>query len=162
MTTLYKELAESIRAKAPDAGFIDVDKGQIEYPQAFDTLIPSVLITLPDTSWNEHAYGNQIGEAALVAKWLFHLPSRTHISDPNISMSAEALEYANQIHEAIRSHPAIYRRTRTRRYPAPQIAPNVYVVEQHYVAKEIYERALKTTPKRDPQITATIVVPINN
>lgn len=162
MTTLYKEIAELIRAKAPDAGFIDIDKGQVDFPQAFDTLIPCALIQVPDTDWDEHAYGNQIGIGTLTVKYLLHLSGRTHISDPGISMSVEALEYADKIHEAVRSHPNVIRRTRSRRYPAPQLAPNVYVVEQHYIVKEIYERALKTTPKRDPQISATITVPIHN
>lgn len=162
MTTLYKEIAELIRKHAPDSGHIDIDKGQLEYPQSFDTLVPSALIQVPDTDWNEHAYGNQIGEGTLVVKYLFHLSSRTHITDPLISMSVEALEYADKIHEAVRRHINVIRRTRSLRYPAPQLAPNVFVVEQHYRVIEIYERALKTTPKRDPQISATITVPVNN
>lgn len=161
MTTLYKEIAERIRAKAPDTGFIDLDKGQLEYPQAFDTLIPCALIQVPDTDWDEYAHGNQIGEGTLTIKYLFHLSSRTHISDPLISMSVEALAYADKIHEAVRGHPNVIRRTRSRRYPAPQLTPNVYVVEQHYKIKEIYERALKTTPKPDPQITVSLTLPNN-
>lgn len=164
MTSLYYELADLLRAHAPDCGFIDMDKGQINNPELFDTLVPSTLISVADTAWDELTYGNQLGNGQMTIYYIFHLSSRTHADDPTVSASVESLKYADVVHAAIRKHPDVLRRTRTRRYPAPQLAPNVYIVEQSYLVREQYIKKPRTTTVRPPVVSATLIIPsrINN
>lgn len=158
MTTLYQEIAHHLRA-AGYQGWIDIDKGQLQAPQLFDTITPCVLIEVPDTNWSELLSRHQTGESTLIVKWVFQLPSRTYAHDPLLSQSVEVLKYADTIHEAILHHPNVLKRSRSRRYPAPQLAPNTYVVEQTYAVQEFYERTLCNTPTPPPTITTTIILP---
>lgn len=160
MIPLYLELAQNIVTAIPL--FIDLYRGQLEAPEDFEVITPSVMIGLPSTEWDELTKGNQKGEAIISVRYLCVLSSRVHASDPLISLAVEDLKVADQIHEAVRSHPNIYRRIRTLRYHAALLQPNAFVVEQQYSAKEYYERPVKTVPKPTPDITGTLKFPYNH
>ena len=158
MNSIYQQIAQLINTHAPEAGFVDLDKGQLDRPEDFDTLIPCVLVSAPETNWEDLRGGNQDGEGSIVVRWLFHLPTRTHPDDPLLSQSAEALKYADTIHEVVMRQPDVLRRTRTRRYHAANLPPNVYVVETTYAIRETYCRPVSSITKPPPTIETSFTI----
>lgn len=164
MFSTYLEVAQALRKKT-NIAWVDLDQGQIqaiiEQDDSYSIDIPALpcaFVGIPDEDWNAQLSGrSQIGTGQLVVTTLLQLPSTTHANDPLVGMSVEALELADQVHEAVLSVPDVEHRIKTRRFPVRHL----FAVQHIYEVKLSYIRPTKTTPKPDPLITATIAIPIN-
>ena len=162
MLTTYFEVASAIRRNLPEIRWIDLDKGQVNQlitgELDYDLpSIPCVLISVPDEQWKSLSNKSQIGNGNLIVKLLLNLPSGTHASDPLLSMSVEATQLAEALHESIIQVHGIEERTRVRRYPVAHL----FCIETHYTTKLAYLRAVRQKPKPDPLITSNLNFPIS-
>lgn len=124
MFSTYKIIGQAIREAVPQILTIDLDKGQLDDPQSFESIMtPGILIGHSDITWS----GNQ-GEGSVTVKLILRLPSRTHISDPLIDESLSDLSLAGDVDSAVTDVPGVLSSEKYSDYPSGTF----YVVEQTY------------------------------
>lgn len=120
----YKAIGQAIRETLPGIRTIDLDKGQLDDPEAFESIqTPGILIGHSDITWS----GNQ-GDGTVTVKLVLRLPTRTHITDPLLDESLSELALAGDVDSAVTDVPGVLISIKTSDYPSGTF----YVVEQTY------------------------------
>ena len=129
MLSTYIQIAQAIKDKVPGIAWFDLDKGQLEKPDAFNSVIvPGVLIGQADIEWSDLVSRNQQGIGTITVKTAFTLPAQTNLLDPLVTENLKVLELADDVDVAVRLTRGIASRTATKEY----VAGPFYVVEQTY------------------------------
>ena len=156
MLSTYQQLAQAIHEGVPDINWLDIDKGQLENPEAFNSLIvPAVLIGQAEIEWTDLLTHNQQGVGNIVISTVFRLPGQTHLLDPLLAQHLKTLELADDVDRVARQFRGVVSRTRSRDY----------VAGPFFVTEQTYEGAFKRGPflravTAKPFITPSIHNPI--
>ncbi len=130
MLATYITIAQNIAARVPAINWFDLDKGQLQNPEAFNTIIlPGVLIGQADIEWSQLAGGHQQGQGTITVKTILRLPAQTHLTDPLLQDNLLAMTLADQVNTATLATPGILSRTNSKDYPVG----TYHVVEQTYI-----------------------------
>lgn len=144
---LYSELSKIISEGFQNEEkklWIDLDKGQLEDPESFESLIvPAVLINLQKgIDWKQLGQRNEIGDATFSIKIVMMLSEPTfNIQGVNINLTKLVLE--DKIHTIISNQKIM--RNGTRAYSVG----TYYVVEHRYVMSVDYVPISTTKPLSD-------------
>ena len=132
MIQTYLEIAGVVKKAVKEINWIDLDKGQLDDPEAFNSLInKSVLIGQSEIEWSQLAGGYQQGEGFITVKTIFTLPTQTHLTDPLIAKEVvKMFATADQVSAAVLCTPGVLTRTNSKDYPVLTF----YVIEQTYMA----------------------------
>lgn len=72
LKTIYTELVKHLRQQVPELRFIDLDRGQLEYPaENYVLLFPAVLLRIDAITWGNIGEGLQEGDLSLQARVCF-------------------------------------------------------------------------------------------
>ena len=161
MFQTYRDIAHAIARTLPAIQWIDRDKGQLESPEDFHSiLIPGLLIAISEIQWAGQTRGAQLGEGHATTKLVFRLPAATHeVQETAHGPLDEYDEFASlseALHEQMSVLPCIGDRTKTHDY----FTGEFYVVEQTYELKVYYTKPILTTQKPVPTIQATLNLPV--
>lgn len=153
---IYKSIGEAIRKHVPEITWIALDKGQIDDPENYDSLLCPAVLVRADTDWDHGQGGYQRGTATISVKVCFILPAGTNDIDPFFDLNLTELDIADQVHEAIyQAFKSL--RVRSREYMSPDNL--YYVVEHTYTHPVAYQPPAKeTTPRPDPDIRGTLTI----
>lgn len=131
MIVAYLEIGQAIKDQVKAIKWIDIDKGQLDNPESFNSIIvPGVLIGLADITWSQLAGRYQQGEGTIIVKTVFVLPAQTHLTDPMAKQSLKILAISEDVSEAVSSVPGILSRIKTKEYPSV----TYYVIEETFLA----------------------------
>ncbi len=151
-------LAAHLATALPDIAWIDRDKGQLDDPEAFNSLIvPALLLDPGEVTWEGLSRGNQKGMLPLTVKLVFRMPTATHRIHP-LSEYDDMADLADKVHQALGSSIMVKDRRSTRDY----FTSEFYVLEQTYDMVIGYTIPPKTIVKPAPDIQASIKLPLNN
>ena len=149
MLASYIIIGQAIKQAVPQIQWIDLDKGQLEDPERFNSIgVPGVLIGQSEIDWQQLGAGQQQGTGTLTVKVVLRLPTQTHLTDPLLQDSLKELELGDQINTAVLSVPGIKTLAHYSDYPEGTF----YVLEHTY----------QVSFKRGPGITyKTVNVQLN-
>jgi len=129
MLSTYVQIAGTIGEQVKQIRWIDLDKGQLDDPTKFHSLItPSVLIGCSDIEWLPLSRGLYQGQGTITVKTIFNLGVPTNMLDPNLIKGLEILELADQVNQATLSVPGIKSLANSKDYPVLTF----FVVENTY------------------------------
>ncbi|MEZ0611945.1 hypothetical protein ACAW74_25760 [Fibrella sp. WM1] len=134
----------------PGLKWVDLDKGQLDNPDKFNSLIPpALLIGQTDLTWSQLAGRNQLGKGTVTTKTVLTLPTATHISHPTAQDNLAKLTIADRVRATILSVPGVMSRLTTREYSSGSF----------FVVEETFEVAFKSGPSYNyvsltPHVTA--------
>lgn len=133
----YTHVAEVLTSEIEELQWADLDRGQLEYPEHFESLIlPAVLINLSEgIGWQSLTQGKQIGEVDVSLKIVVRLPEPIYYNS-RISNNNEALQIENVVHQTVYNKMR-WQRVGTKSYPASK----TYFVVEHF-----YKASLDYTP----------------
>lgn len=145
---------------------IDLDRGQLEEPTAFESLVfPCLLVSAPIIDWSELTQGDQTGDLSFITKTIVQLPNNIAFysaANPDgygiLQAENEAvLEIEDDIHQAIIAGISCYR-SKTREYPMILEGSPVWVTEHTYEQGVQYHNTPKYTRKTTPTGTGIQVI----
>lgn len=125
----YTHVAQTVSDEIEEIRWIDLDRGQLEYPEHFESLVlPCVLINISDgVSWQGLTNGGQIGEVDVSLKTVIRLPEPIY-HNARFNNNNDALSIENDVHKA--AHVKLrWQRVGTKAYPASK---TYFVVEHFY------------------------------
>jgi hypothetical protein len=158
MFETYLIIVTTLRNKLKWINWLDWDKGQLEEPEKFNSIIvPGVLVDPSAIEWEELGKGFQLGIGPITVKLVTLLPAQTHAGDPLLELNLVALQQAEELHAAIISSSGVLRRVGS---PKPYWVNTFFVIEQTYDFRYNYQPSIQLAPKPAPQINTTITVPI--
>ncbi|RIV21371.1 hypothetical protein DYU11_18365 [Fibrisoma montanum] len=139
----YVAIAQAIKDQAPGILWFDLDKGQVENPENFNSLIvPAVLIGTSEVDWKNLRGLSQEGDGKITVKLVLRLSHQTHLTDPLLLANLKDIELANEINLAVSQVPGVVGRRHSNDYPAGMF----YVVEQIYDCSFKFGPNLKAVP----------------
>jgi hypothetical protein len=102
---LYTEIAEVISDKLDSIRWSDLDRGQLQHPEHFESLVlPCVLICLKDgIAWQSLTQGHQFGEADLSLKIVVRLPEPIYFNE-RYNKNNDVLKIEDDVHQLIYKH----------------------------------------------------------
>lgn len=150
----YFSIAQAVASDVPSIFWRDLDKGQLDNPEAFNSLLlPALLIGFSDIDWETYGQNHQTGYGTVTLKLIVRLPAETHDTDPLFQTNLNELELAAQVDAAIKKASFVRPRTGSRAYPVNTF----YVVEQTYPVCLVPDppayRLVPVTVQVNPQIT---------
>ncbi|MGA0556546.1 hypothetical protein ACO2Q8_07845 [Larkinella sp. VNQ87] len=158
MVETYLKVIDAIRSGCKWANWLDWEKGQLDEPERFNSIVtPGVLVDPSAIEWEELGKSHQLGFGPLTVKLVTMLPAQTYALDPTVSENAKAQEMADKLHGTLIKTPGIIRRTGNAR---PYWVSTFFVIEQTYEFRYTFDPCIPTAPLPAPQITATVTVPI--
>ena len=139
MLSTYKEVAEIIHKKVKQINWIDLDKGQLDEPERFESLIvPAVLIGQSEIEWADLTSRFQQGTGMITVKTCFVLPAHTQLTAPHLTKQIEKMyDTADQVREAVLTTPGIMSRVKSSDYPT----------DRYYVIEESFSTVFKCGPE---------------
>jgi hypothetical protein len=156
----FKEIRKAIADAVPEVRWTDLDRGQLQKPEAFDTPVMSntVLLKFEPIQWDNLTYHNQIGHGIMTAKVLVRLPDGQMI-DEEQDGNLEALMIENDVHLAILGIGGIVRLSSD-----SSVQKTLFVTEHTYNVRYEYESGLAPTTQKlpKPQIEVTLKLPHQN
>lgn len=131
MLSIYFGVGQAIADQVKAIRWIDLDKGQLENPEMFHSIItPGVLIGTSDVEWKPTTQRNYIGDGTITVKIVFTLPHQTNLLNPLLSSGLEILGLADDVEAATFSVVGVKSLTNTRDYPVT--GTTFYVVEHTF------------------------------
>jgi hypothetical protein len=105
MEQLFNDIQNRIAELFPELSLIDEDYGQLEaietaedtYPVTF----PCLLISIPETEWNDLGGGSQRGTASITVRLAVDCYDDTHHSSGTSDKIAERKAFATAIHRKL-------------------------------------------------------------
>jgi hypothetical protein len=157
MHASFRQIAAYIREKVAPINWIDRDKGQLEKPTKFNSIItPGALISFSDVSWEGLTRGNQIGLCKITVKLIFPLPVATH-EGAQWSDYTEFEDLSRDVFEALSSH----KDAGDRRGSSDYYTDEFYVCEQTFDFTVYESKTVNTILKPAPEIEGTLSTTIN-
>lgn len=157
MYKTYRHIAQHIRTNIAEILWIDRDKGQLEKPESFHSIIvPGVLIDFDTVSWNGQTRGNQEGEGSVTIKLIFRLPKATH-ENAHWNEHEEIELLSDCIYEIASSHINIGSRRSSKDY----FTNEFYVYEQTFDLILYQTKNVRTITKPNPEIKGTLSHTLN-
>lgn len=152
----YQQLAAHLAAALPELQWIDRDKGQLENPEAFHSIVlPGLLLGFGPVEWEGLSMGSQQGQLTLTVSLVLRLPVATH-QKQLLTEYDEAAQLTTKVHQALPAFISVWERRSSRDY----FTQNFYVVEQTYDFRVEYCKPIQTIPKPNPDIQATLKLPL--
>lgn len=156
MLTHAQHLATQLAHDLPEIQWIDRDKGQLDNPEAFHSLlVPALLLDMGEVSWEGVSRGSQRGLLTLTVKLVFRLPPATHRDLPLAEFS-EMADLTTKVHQALGRGLMVKDRRTSRDY----FTPEFYVMEQTYDMFVTYTTPDRTMPRPNPDIQASLKLPL--
>lgn len=157
MYKTYRLIAQHIRDNIAEILWIDRDKGQLEKPENFHSIIvPGVLVDFDTVNWKGQTRSNQEGEGQVTLKLVFRLPVSSHeTADWNDHPEFEFL--SDRLYEVASTHTCIGSRRTSRDY----FTGAFYVYEQTFDLILYQTEAVKTWPKPPPKIEGALSHTLN-
>lgn len=102
----------------PALRMIDFDRGQMNNPQRFESIIqPAVLVGIPRINWEEKSKGQQDGDMLFYTKTIVRLPQHQQFYtkaeyEHSIVLDQESMtmiEIEDEIHQKISNIPGVFR-----------------------------------------------------
>lgn len=150
MLSTYVSIAQAIHTAVPDLRWFDLDKGQLDDPTAFNSLIlPAVLIGQADIVWKQLGAKTLLGEGTITLKTVLRLPAQTHLLDPMLADNLTALSLADQVSQTAVSLPGITGLINTKDYP----------IGTFYVIEHTFQCLFKDGPSYSTVIVNTQINP---
>jgi hypothetical protein len=151
MYKTYREIATHIANAIPELQWIDRDKGQLDKPEEFHTILtPGLLLGFEDVEWEGGTGGNQTGTSLMTASLVFRLPTSTYLG--NWGPHDEYEKFTEALYEVLLTHPAVG----DRRMSGDGFTDEFYVAIQAFDLTLYQTRPLKTIPKPAPDIRGTM------
>lgn len=145
----YHDIALAIRDQVPQIIWRDVDKGQLDKPDQFNSLLlPALLIGFSEIDWQTFGQGNQLGEGTVTVKLILRLPAQTHDLDPLFQTNLDELELAAQVNTVMP----------TLRGIRPRTGSHAYQVDTFYVVEQTYPVCHVPDPPRYRRVPVTVNV----
>lgn len=146
----YLTLGRACQQGVPDLVYIDLDKGQLDDPDAFNSLtLPALLIGQTDLDWSQLANRSRLGVGIVTTKTVVRLPAHTFLSHPAAAAHLLTLDVAERVEAVLLEQPGVTTCTNTKEYASGPY----YVVEQTYAV------SYKTGPTYRQQEVALTVNP---
>jgi hypothetical protein len=143
----YLTLGRACQANVPGLRWIDLDKSQLDDPEAFNSLIvPALLIGQSDLHWTQLAGRNRLGEGLVIAKTVVLLPTQTHLSHPFVEQHLTALDVVAQVERAILDTPGVLACTDTKEYS----------LLTYYVVESMFQVSFRVGPSYAEQPVAVL------
>lgn len=158
--SLYQEIGTEL-SEIEQLQWIDLDKGQLENPSAFESLLsPAVLIGFENgIEWQELARSKQTGIALVSIKIVVTLPQSTHIKPNTTDLNPNDLTSTLGIEDIVHNK-FILNKGATRTFTKSYYSGSFYVTEHTYSIAYGYEptphystKHLTTKPSINAQIT---------
>lgn len=144
----YYDLAGAIRDAMPDLAWIDIDKGQFDNPENFNTvLLPGLLIKFSAIEWETLGQKRQLGDGTVTLKLAVYLPAQTHESDPLFATNLDSFALATVLNQAVAG--VDFMRTR--------VGSDEYPVQTFYVIEQTYTVCLAPDPPGYKTLTVPVV-----
>ena len=158
MLSDFISIARHIQQQLPELGWIDRDRGQLQDPERFNTLLtPAVLLDFSEVEWTGRTRGSQAGAGTLTVQLVTLLPSSTHYTPTSpVHLYDSAVLLADQLHKTLANHASVGDRTSIK----DEFTELYYVISQAYELRLYYEEPIRTMPKPYPDISATLNLPI--
>lgn len=156
MHKTFRMLAKHIRQNVQEIRWIDRDKGQLEKPENFDSILcPGVLLEFSEVDWIATTRSNQAGICQMTVKLVFTLPPAT-FEGANWDAYAEFELISARLYEALNTNPTMKDRRSSRDYHTAHffVAEQVFEIEVYQVTE------IRIINKPLPQIQATLNLPI--
>lgn len=156
MLTHTQYIAAHLAAALPDIQWIDRDKGQLDNPEAFHSLlVPALLLGFGPVEWEGLSRGRQLGQLSLTVSLVTRLPPATHHPRP-LGEYDHAADLAAALHQALATCIVVKDRRASRDY----FTPEFYVMETTYDMTVGHALPPRTIPKPPPTIDATLKLPL--
>ena len=157
MHKTFRVLATHLKNNVPEIQWIDRDKGQLEKPENFSSLLPpALLLDFGTVNWKAGSNENQNGICQLTVKLIFGLPPSTHEG----AAWNDYLEYedlSRKVYDACCNTAGIIG---DRMESYDHYTGNFYVCEQTFQCKVYQVKEIKIIDKPDPFIAGTLKVTI--
>lgn len=157
MFNTFRLIAAHIRDKVTDLKWIDRDKGQLENPVDFHSIIvPGVLLNFSEVDWIGGTGGNQTGTCTMTVKLIFRLPVATY-EDASWNNYEEYERISDILYNTLSAFKDI----------GDRVKSSDYFTKEFYVAEQIFDltvyktRKTRTIPKPAPDIKGTIHATLN-
>ena len=162
MYKTYRLIAQHIRDNIAEILWIDRDKGQLENPEKFHSIIvPGLLLNFGTIDWKSETKNNQYGEGSVTTKLIFRLPVATYTVENGADgtlMDYEEFEAISEaLHQTVTSFPGVG----VRRSGGDHFTSEFYVCEQTYDFTVAYYHCPITIPKPAPKIEGEISHTVN-
>ncbi len=158
MHKTYRTIAKHIRKELPEISWIDRDKGQLNDPGNFHSIItPGLLLHFGNVTWTGLGGGRQQGFTTMRASLIFNLPPSTYASlDDPLKDYQESNTLSMRLHDTLKTISLIGERRASVDYFTPQY----YVCAMDYDCEVIDTVELCKIQKPAPIIQAKIKLPI--
>lgn len=152
MYEAYQTIANILRTECPALIWIDLDRGQLDSPEAFNSIAPpAALIDFTAIDWLPGTGGNETGTGQVTVKTVVNMPFQTNHLNPLSGDELKQMMIADDVHIVLSQAKEIGARTKTLAY---QIR-TFYVIEHTYNIL-LYDgpsyRRVPVQVKIDPQI----------
>lgn len=154
---LYR-LRTVLSEQVPDILMLDLDRGQLEQPEAFESLLfPAVLVGIPNISWTEKIHGNQDGDVLFTVKTCVLLPHNVAFYNQQSPDTYELLQDENAsillledaVHQQVTKHAPPFR-VSSRYYYVNLNGSTVWVTEHTYAQHTYYSNVPRYSRKTTP------------
>lgn len=163
---LTTEIQKLVQQHVPDIRHVDIDRGQLEDPEAYESIIqPAVLVGIPKIAWSERTHQHQDGDMNFYTKTIIQLPNHTHLFPATQEIPTEfwqqnqnILYIEDAVHQAVTELDGIVRMASS--YYNER---TFFVIEHVYNVSVYYDRTPryhKHLPANVPNITANLKLPI--
>jgi hypothetical protein len=141
MLSIYIELVHKILTNVPAIRWVDIDQGQVDDLESFDSILPpAVLIGGLDLEVFENAETNEGTAQELrgrfTVKTIVSLLNDTHLTSVNdmdrFVAKLKTLEVAQAVKEALETLPDVARLSRKEYHFNPKKGVSFYVIEQQF------------------------------
>ncbi|TKT89488.1 hypothetical protein [Dyadobacter frigoris] len=157
MFKTFRDLASHIGDTVTAINWIDRDKGQLEKPDSFNSIIiPGILLDFSEIVWFGTTKGNQTGTGQVTVKLIFSLPPATYESSA-WSDYPEYEQITNDLYQSISQFNGIKDRTKSSDY----YTGSYYVCEQVFNLTVYQVIQIRTMQKPKPEIQGTLSHSLN-
>jgi hypothetical protein len=154
MYSTYRHIATHLANAIPDLQWIDRDKGQLDNPENFHSVLtPGLLLGFDDVEWEPGTRGNQTGYATMTASLVFRLPASTYLG--NWEQHPEYEQLTQALYLALLDCPGVG----DRRASSDAFTDAFYTATQSFDLTIYQAVPVRTIAKPNPDIQATLKFP---